>query len=105
MRGLLDSFAAKLFVVHVEAMDGPFVRAVADLLRFVALGYAATERYQAVELHASVPGDDAVDVSPETLQEEPVEDAVDQTQKTLNELRLGLIAFLQRLDAVGKMGG
>ena len=105
VRGLLDSFAAKLFVVHVDAMDGPFVRAVADLLRFVALGYAATARYQAVELHASVPGDDAVDVSPETLQEEPVEDAVDQTQKTLNELRLGLIAFLQRLDAVGKMGG
>lgn len=45
MRGLIDSEEAQVFVVRVDALDGPFVKSIGDLLRVMAQGYGSTSRY------------------------------------------------------------
>lgn len=109
VRGLLDSFATKLFVVHVDALDGPFVRWIADLLRFVAIGYEMTARYKAVEMEAAVSVVDAVgfhvdvDLETEEVRREVQEEDsfVDQKEKMLNELNVVLGDFVQGLQRLG----
>ncbi|MEM8519534.1 hypothetical protein [Janthinobacterium sp. CAN_S7] len=53
---IAQSSAARLYVVHVDQLDGPFVLWIVGLLRFVAANYAATKRYTCVV-------EDAADVS------------------------------------------
>lgn len=45
MRDLAQSPLARLFVIHVDALDGPFVTWLVDLLKAVALSYSMTGRY------------------------------------------------------------
>lgn len=42
---IVQSPAARLYVVHVDQLDGPFVLWSVSLLRFVVSNYAATKRY------------------------------------------------------------
>jgi len=46
--GIAQSSAARIYVVHVDQLDGPFVLWIVGLLRFVAANYAATKRYTCV---------------------------------------------------------
>ena len=45
VRGVLQSSSARLFVVHVDALDGPFVGWMVDLLRSVVQGHASSKRH------------------------------------------------------------
>lgn len=45
VRGALQSPATRLFVVHVDSLDGAFVRWIAELLRFVVIAHSTTMRY------------------------------------------------------------
>lgn len=45
---IVQSPVARLFVVHVDQLDGPFVLWVVGLLRFVVANYAVTKRYACV---------------------------------------------------------
>lgn len=45
VRGVLQSSSARLFVVHVDALDGPFVGWMVELLRFVVQGHAVSKRH------------------------------------------------------------
>lgn len=45
IRGTLKSGDSKVYVIHVDPLDGPFVRTTAHLMRFVAESYAKTNRH------------------------------------------------------------
>jgi hypothetical protein len=45
VRTILQSSRARLFVVNVDQLDGPFVLWIVGLLQFVAANYGATTRY------------------------------------------------------------
>lgn len=45
IRGALKSGESKVYVIHVDRLDGPFVRTTAGLMRFVAESYAKTNRH------------------------------------------------------------
>ena len=46
VRDVMESSARRLFVVHVDGMDSPFVIAIAELLRWVVISYSAAKRHK-----------------------------------------------------------
>jgi hypothetical protein len=48
VKGILQSSVPTLYVVHVDALDGPFVLSIVKLLRWVANTYGASTRYEKV---------------------------------------------------------
>ena len=50
VRSILQSQMARLFVIHVDQLDGPFVLWIVGLLQFVAANYATTARYSSGEV-------------------------------------------------------
>lgn len=82
LREVVQSPLARLFVVHVDALDGPFVTWIVGLLKAMALSYSMTGRYSvAVEEKTQVQADPLVmEVVPlasleEDTDAEPVKDA------------------------------
>lgn len=45
VRAVMQSSMARMFIVHVDVLDGPFVSWIVELLRSVAISHGATKRY------------------------------------------------------------
>lgn len=107
VRELSQSPLAQLFVVHVDALDGPFVTWIVDLLRAVALSYSMTERYgKAVVIEPEVEVD-AIEIATVPLaslaeengNEQPTATCqqIEQATSQVSEMRSMVIDMLEKL--------
>lgn len=96
VRSLLDleSDAAKIFVVHVDSLDGPFVKNTAELLRQVAISYGSTKRYELASKN-NVP-------EPENDSDAGSDAENNLAQEKLKtELKETLVEILKKLELLG----
>lgn len=96
VRGLLESPVPKIFVVHVDALDGPFVKFISDLLREVVLGYGTTSRY---EFKAKI-----ADVDVTEIQTLPAESTANEAEKALSKMQALMGEFVRQMQQLS-VGG
>lgn len=96
VRGLLESPVPQIFVVHVDALDGPFVKFISDLLREVVLGYGTTARY---EFKAEI-----ADVDMAEIQALPVESMANESEKALSKMQALMGEFVRQMQQLS-VGG
>jgi len=96
VRGLLESPVPQIFVVHVDALDGPFVKFISDLLREVVLGYGTTARY---EFKAEI-----ADVDMAEIQALPVESTANESEKALSKMQALMGEFVRQMQQLS-VGG
>lgn len=96
VRGLLESPVPKIFVVHVDALDGPFVKFISDLLREVVLGYGTTARY---EFKAEI-----ADVDMAEIQALPVESTANESEKALSKMQALMGEFVRQMQQLSVSG-
>jgi hypothetical protein len=100
MRELMQSPVARLFVIHVDSLDGPFVTWIADLLRDMAFSYSSTTRYGLAGVDAAIAADAVVDAELVEQVNQGDETEIEKNQTLLAEVKAAandLILQLRRL--------
>ena len=87
VREVLLSPTSKLFVVHIDSLDGPFVHWLVELLYKISTGYGSSDRYKKLLLAME-------------LKTEPADDTP-QTQDIKNEVTVMIEDLMHRLHEMG----